>query len=390
MQEVTSTVAAVARPAAGDTPDDVAVRLEGVSKTYGGSEQPAVDDLSLEIRDGEFVTLLGPSGCGKTTTLRIVAGLETADAGTVRFGSEVMVDAARGISVRPDRRNVGMVFQAYAIWPHMTVQQNVAFPLRARKYPRNRIKQRVREALELVGLSGYESRPAPLLSGGQQQRVALARAIVTEPSVLLLDEPFSNLDVKLREQMRVEMKSLQQRVGVAVLFVTHDQTEALALSDRIAVMRGGVIEQQGAPQELYQEPATEFVRDFIGSTLLFNGVLREREASGSSVVALDGATDCLLRGRIGGAQAIQSGQSVHIGIRPEDGEVVPVAGPDASSGEVHGTVAAALFMGERIDYQVEVDGHGTLVLRGARLQPLERGARVSLRFAADGHSVWTR
>jgi ABC-type Fe3+/spermidine/putrescine transport system ATPase subunit len=361
-----------------------------VSKTYQGSDQPAVDDLSLDIRDGEFVTLLGPSGCGKTTTLRIVAGLETADAGVVMFGRDVMVDASRRISVLPEKRNVGMVFQAYAIWPHMTVMQNVAFPLKARRYPRNRIKQRVREALELVGLAGYESRPAPLLSGGQQQRVALARAIVTEPHVLLLDEPFSNLDVKLREQMRVEMKLLQERVKVAVLFVTHDQTEALALSDRIAVMRGGVIEQQGRPQDLYQEPATEFVRDFIGSTLLFKGVLRRNEGSGRSVVALDGAPDCLVGGRVHGRREIEPGRAVHVGIRPEDVEVVPVMGSVAGSGAVHGTIAAALFMGERIDYQVEVDGQGTLVLRGARLQPLERGARVALRFAGDGHSVWSR
>jgi iron(III) transport system ATP-binding protein len=362
------------------------MRLRGLSKVYRGAHLPAIDNLSLEILDGEFVTLLGPSGCGKSTTLRIVAGLESADTGTVHFGDKVMVDAEKGISVKPDKRNVGMVFQAYAIWPHMTVFQNVAFPLKARKYPKAGIRNQVMQALDLVGMTGYEDRPAPLLSGGQQQRVALARAIVTEPRVLLLDEPFSNLDAKLREQMRIETKLLQERVQVAVLFVTHDQTEALALSDRIAVMRSGVIEQQGTPRELYQEPATEFVRDFVGKTLIFKGVVEKAEP-GRAAVRLDGTAHSLVQGRVPENVTIEPGQPVKVGVRPEDVELTP-GGVSEVNGNLGGLVSAALFVGERVEYQVLVDGQGPYVLYGHRGNAFERDSRVGLRLVGEWHSVW--
>src|SRR5262245_13216130 len=251
-----------------------AVRLRGLTKRFPGSRVPAVDNLSLDIHDGEIVTLLGPSGCGKSTTLRMVAGLETADAGSIYFGQRPIVVTEQGLSLTPEKRGIGMVFQSYAIWPHMTVGQNVAFPLKAQKYPRREIKDRVDHALNLVGMGGLSGRPAPLLSGGQQQRVALARALVTEPRILLLDEPFSNLDAKLREQMRIEVKLLQQRLKIAALFVTHDQVEALSLSDRIAIMNFGVIQQLGGPRELYESPVNAFVRDFVGKTLLFRGTVR--------------------------------------------------------------------------------------------------------------------
>ena len=190
----------------------VAIRLENLSKTYPGNQQKAVDGLSLEVADGEVFTLLGPSGCGKSTTLRMVAGLEEPDQGSIHFGGKAVVLTDQGLSLPPDKRNVGMVFQSYAIWPHMTVEENVSFPLSARKVARAKIKPRVSEVLELVGMTGMEKRPGPLLSGGQQQRVALARALVTEPRILLLDEPFSNLDAKLREQMRLEVKQWQKRL----------------------------------------------------------------------------------------------------------------------------------------------------------------------------------
>ena len=212
------------------------MRLQGLRKTYAGVAQPAVQDLSLDVYDGEIVTLLGPSGCGKTTTLRMAAGLEVPDQGDIFFGDNPVVLSSRRLCLPPDKRNVGMVFQSYAIWPHMTVAENVAFPLKARRFPRRQIGDRVRRALELVGMAGYEDRPGPLLSGGQQQRVAFARALVTEPRVLLLDEPFSNLDAKLREQMRIQVKLLQKHLSIALLFVTHDQIEALSLSNRIALM----------------------------------------------------------------------------------------------------------------------------------------------------------
>ncbi|MCH8973746.1 MAG: ABC transporter ATP-binding protein, partial [Chloroflexi bacterium] len=237
----------------------IAVRLENLSKTYPGTTVPAVDHLSLDIADGEVFTLLGPSGCGKTTTLRMVAGLEVPDTGEIYFGDREIVITDRGHRVPPEKRNIGMVFQSYAIWPHMTVEQNVAFPLKTRHMGRKEIKDRVANVLELVGMPGLEKRPGPLLSGGQQQRVALARALVTEPRVLLLDEPFSNLDAKLREQMRAELKHLQKRLNIAVLFVTHDQIEALSLSTGIALMNLGVVQQRGHPRLLYEEPANEFV-----------------------------------------------------------------------------------------------------------------------------------
>jgi iron(III) transport system ATP-binding protein len=367
-------------------PARVAMRLEGLSKTYRGAEEAAVDDLSLEVHDGEFVTLLGPSGCGKSTTLRMVAGLEDPDAGRIYFGDKPMVDVDRGIMVGPNQRDVGMVFQAYAIWPHMTVEENVTFPLKARKYPKKEHRSRAREALALVGMSGFEDRPAPLLSGGQQQRVALARAVVTEPRLLLLDEPFSNLDAKLREQMRVETKQLQERLEVAVLFVTHDQTEALALSDRIALMRGGVIQQMGTPRELYERPSTEFVRDFVGRTLLFNGVATAASADGVVTVRLDGPGDCLLDTNRFGPDEIEPGQRVRVGIRPEDVTLVPST--SARPGALVGTVSTALFIGEHVEYQVTVEGQGTMGLHGSRHHSIERDTTVRVEIFGHGHSVW--
>jgi ABC-type Fe3+/spermidine/putrescine transport system ATPase subunit len=258
----------------------VALRLQGVSKRYPGNAQPAVRNLSLDVRDGEIVTLLGPSGCGKTTTLRMAAGLEVPDDGDIYFGDSAVVMIARRLFVPPDKRNVGMVFQSYAIWLHMTVAENLAFPLQARKFPRTEIRDRVRNVLEMDDLAGFEDRPVPLLSGGQQQRVALARALVTEPRVLLLDEPFSNLDAKLREQMRIQVKHLQKRLNLAVLFVTHDQIEALSLSNRIALMNFGIVQQQDTPRLLYEQPVNEFVRDFVGKTLLFEGKVQCCHSSG--------------------------------------------------------------------------------------------------------------
>ncbi|MGH8677036.1 MAG: ABC transporter ATP-binding protein, partial [Burkholderiales bacterium] len=293
------------------------MRLEGLWKTYPGNAHPAVKDLSLDVCDGEIVTLLGPSGCGKTTTLRMVAGLEVPDAGDIFFGDRAVVMTSRRLLLPPNKRNVGMVFQSYAIWPHMTVAENVAVPLKAHKFPRKEINTRVLRALDLVGMAGYEERPGPLLSGGQQQRVAFARALVTEPQVLLLDEPFSNLDAKLREQMRIEVKLLQKRLNIAVLFVTHDQIEALSLSNRIALMNFGVVQQQGSPRLLYEQPVNEFVRDFVGRTLLFKGKVQTSNPSGQMAIAVAGAPDCVVFGRTYNPGGIKSGESVYIAVRPE-------------------------------------------------------------------------
>ncbi len=366
----------------------IAVSLRGLWKTYPGGTSPAVKDLSVDVLDGEILTLLGPSGCGKTTTLRMVAGLETPDAGDIFFGEEAVVMTSRRLNLPPNKRNVGMVFQSYAIWPHMTVAENVAFPLKARRFPKREIKDRVLRALDLVGLAGFEDRPGPLLSGGQQQRVAFARALVTEPRVLLLDEPFSNLDAKLREQMRISVKLLQKRLNIAMLFVTHDQIEALSLSNRIALMNFGVVQQQGDPRLLYEEPVNEFVRDFVGRTLLFKGKVQTSNPSGQMAIALAGARDCIVFGRCYNPGGMKTGESVYIGVRPEDVEIHPAHGAEAPSGMIGGKVEATLFVGERIEYQVEVDGQGVIMIYGERHKPVDEGSKVWLKLRPEGHTAW--
>jgi iron(III) transport system ATP-binding protein len=379
-----------AASAAPDSPAArIAVSLRGLWKTYLGSASPAVSNLSIDIYDGEILTLLGPSGCGKTTTLRMVAGLERPDAGDIFFGDHAVVMTSQQLFLPPDKRNVGMVFQSYAIWPHMTVAENVAFPLKARRFPKSEIRDRVQRALDLVGLRGFEDRPGPLLSGGQQQRVALARALVTEPRVLLLDEPFSNLDAKLREQMRLSVKLLQKRLNIAMLFVTHDQIEALSLSNRIALMNFGIVQQQGDPRHLYEQPANEFVRDFVGRTLLFKGKVQTANPSGQMAIELEGATDCVVFGRTYDPDGVKKGATVYIGVRPEDVEILPAVHRAPPAGMIGGTAQTALFLGERIEYQVEVDGQGEMVIYGERHQPVDEGSKIWLRLRPDGHSAWT-
>ena len=367
----------------------IAVSLHGLWKTYPGSNKPAVQNLSLNVHDGEIVTLLGPSGCGKTTTLRMVAGLEIPDAGDICFGDQAVVVTSRRFSLPPNKRNVGMVFQSYAIWPHMTVAQNVAFPLKARRVPKREIVERVQRALDLVGLSGFEDRPGPLLSGGQQQRVAFARALVTEPRVLLLDEPFSNLDAKLREQMRISVKLLQKRLSVAMLFVTHDQIEALSLSNRIALMNFGIVQQQGEPRVLYESPVNEFVRDFVGRTVLFKGQVQSSNPSGQIAIAIAGGRDCVVFGRSYNPNGIKNGDPVFIAVRPEDVEIQPALSATMPSGISAGTVKTTLFVGERVEYQVEVDDQGLMMVYGERHQPIDEGRRVWLKLRPEGHSAWS-
>jgi len=318
----------------------------------------------------------------------MVAGLETPDAGDIFFGEEAVVMTSRRFNLPPNKRNVGMVFQSYAIWPHMTVAENVAFPLKARRFPKREIKDRVLRALDLVGLAGFEDRPGPLLSGGQQQRVAFARALVTEPRVLLLDEPFSNLDAKLREQMRIGVKLLQKRLNIAMLFVTHDQIEALSLSNRIALMNFGVVQQQGDPRLLYEEPINEFVRDFVGRTLLFKGKVQTSNPSGQMAIALAGARDCIVFGRCYNPGGMKTGESVFIGVRPEDMEIHPAHGAEAPSGMIGGKVEATLFVGERIGYRVGGDGQRLTMIYGERHKPVDEGSKVWLKLRPEGHTAW--
>jgi ABC-type Fe3+/spermidine/putrescine transport system ATPase subunit len=343
----------------------------------------AVDRASLAIERGELFTLLGPSGCGKTTTLRLVAGLERPDAGEIALRGRVVASVARRVFVAPHKRNLGMVFQSYAIWPHMSVHANVAYPLELRGLPRAAVRDKVARVLDMVGLAGLQARSATLLSGGQMQRLALCRALVYEPDLLLLDEPFSSLDAKLREQMRVELKVLQRRLGVTVLFVTHDQVEALSLSDRIAVMRGGRVEQVGAPRELYEQPASTFVRDFLGQTV----VLRGRVAAvGRGVgVEIGGA---VVAGRAAPGRAVVAGAEAHVAIRPEDIVVGPDDGPPPKDNALAGVIDALLFVGDRYEARVALDGGDRIMLLLPRACEWREGQRVRLGLPAQAVSVW--
>jgi ABC-type Fe3+/spermidine/putrescine transport system ATPase subunit len=364
--------------------DETVLRLTGVSKLFGAA--PAVDGTSLEIRRGEVFTLLGPSGCGKTTTLRLVAGLERPDAGEITLRGRPVASAGRRLFVPPHKRNLGMVFQSYAIWPHMSVFENVAYPLRLRGADARAVRDKVTRVLALVGLSGLETRSATLLSGGQMQRLALCRSLVYEPDLLLLDEPFSNLDAKLREQMRVELKLLQRRLGVTILFVTHDQIEALSLSDRIAVMQRGRVEQVGAPRELYERPATAFVRDFLGQTV----ILRGRAAgggAGTATVKLDGALGGrLVSGRA--AMPLGAGGDVHVAIRPEDIEISAGDAEAAGDNVLPGIIEALLFVGDRYEARVSLGGEQRILVLLPRASRWYEGQHLRLGLPAAEVSVW--
>jgi iron(III) transport system ATP-binding protein len=337
--------------------------VENLHKRFqaaGGSEVRAVDGVSLSIPSGQILTLLGPSGCGKTTTLRCVAGLERPDSGRIVLGEETVFDAAKRIFVPPSDRGIGMVFQSYAIWPHMSVFENVAFPLRvarSRKYSSAEIKQKVAAALDMVRLPGFERRSATQLSGGQQQRLALARGLVHEPKILLLDEPLSNLDAKLREQMRFELKHLQRTLRITTVYVTHDQSEALALSDEIAVFNAGRVAQRGPPQEIYSHPRSRFVADFIGSANFIAGTVSQAE--GPDGMAQVATPHGLLRCRF--ADAVRTGQQVVITARPED--LALFSGPPGDSfNALAGTVSGRIFLGDVMDYTVNI-GDGELRVR---------------------------
>jgi iron(III) transport system ATP-binding protein len=342
--------------------------LRKVFQASGNTEVRAVDGVSLSVERGRLLTLLGPSGCGKTTTLRCLAGLERPDSGRIVIGDTTVFDSAKGIFVPPSDRGIGMVFQSYAIWPHMSVFENVAFPLRVarnRKYSAAEIKDKVRQALEMVRLGGFEQRSSTQLSGGQQQRLALARGLVHEPKVLLLDEPLSNLDAKLREQMRFELKHLQRTLRITTVYVTHDQAEALALSDEIAVFNAGRIVQRGSPQDIYSHPADRFVADFIGSANFLTGSVTQ-EAGPDGLVSVATAHGTL---RCPFAEPVRPGQKVVVTARPEDLMLYPSPPADGLPGDGHpgqnvlaGTVTGRVFLGDVIDYIVDV-GEAPLSIR---------------------------
>ena len=330
----------------------------------------AVDGVSFSIFPGEIFTLLGPSGCGKTTTLRLAAGLEEPDAGEILLNGMAVASPERGFFVPPEKRRLGMVFQSYAIWPHLTVFENIAFPLRVRRESNDQVRQRVSQALESVGLGGFSERGATQLSGGQQQRVALARALVYEPALLLLDEPLSNLDAKLREQMRLELRALQRKLALTILYVTHDQTEAMTLSDRIAVVNRGCFEQVGSPEEVYDRPASPFVGDFLGRTIALEGTL-ERAASGC--VQLAAGARLLIDSSE--SASLSDGMAVRLSARPEDIEIHPASEPGEN--QLDGIVESIDYLGDRFEYHVRAAGTA-LVLSAPKKDRYAIGAKIRL------------
>ncbi|HEX7213359.1 MAG TPA: ABC transporter ATP-binding protein [Methylomirabilota bacterium] len=340
---------------------DAELRVDGVAKRYGSVV--ALGGVSLSVAAGEFLTILGPSGSGKTTLLKVVAGFEFPDAGRVTVGGADITD------VSPAKRNIGMVFQNYALFPHMSVARNIAFPLQMRGVPRSEIERRVIQVMALVELRGYGERLPSQLSGGQQQRVALARAVVFDPTVLLLDEPFGALDRKLRESMQLEVRRLQRRLGLTTVFITHDQEEALVLSDRIAVMDGGAIRQIGAPDEVYDRPADAFVAQFIGESNLLAG-----EIAAPDRVRLDDGTSVTVRGLDGGRGRVR------LLVRPEKMAI------DSATNRFTGIVVEAVYLGETHKLRVRVAEGVELMVRGRHA--VSAGASVTVGFAPeDAHVI---
>ena len=357
------------------------LRVENLEKTFvmAESKVAAVRDVSFEIPEGTLLTLLGPSGCGKTTTLRCVAGLEHPDRGRITIGNLAVFSGSEGILVPAYRRGVGMVFQSYAIWPHMTVAENVAFPLvhGGFRAPKTQVKQRVTKALELVGLAEQGNRPAPLLSGGQQQRVSLARALVYEPKLLLLDEPLSNLDAKLREEMRLELRDLVKRLKVSTLYVTHDQEEALVLSDEIAVMSEGRILQKGSPREIYLDPRHPFVANFVGNANFIEGSVESGKNGqpGFVVGTALGQMSCRLPSELG------KGERVSLMFRPED-VLIHTAAQTSKVNLFPGVLERSIFVGSKIQCEIR---SGTLLLHSeanARTE-IEQSSNVFVEVPPD-------
>jgi iron(III) transport system ATP-binding protein len=355
------------------------ITIKGLSKTFGAREADvaAVADVDLDIRDNSFVTLLGPSGCGKTTTLRLIAGYIVPDRGTIEVDGRLI--SSPGSVVPPEGRGMGMVFQNYAIWPHKTVFENVVFGLKLRKVPAAQARRQVLEALALVNLGGLENRYPNELSGGQQQRVALARSLVVEPDILLLDEPLSNLDAKLRERMRSELKELQRRTGITFVYVTHDQAEALALSDQIAVMNAGRVQQFGTPHEVYGYPANRMVADFMGLVNLVPGKVRAVRNGGGSVEVGNLVLD------VAALDGMAAGDSVDVAIRPENITLAPPAG--AAPGQT-AQITNHVFLGNISEYYATLPTGQTLRVQTHPSQHFDVGTTVALAVEATQCSVF--
>jgi spermidine/putrescine transport system ATP-binding protein len=355
---------------------EIDVRLDRVTKLF--ADVAAVDDLSLDIAEGEFFSLLGPSGCGKTTTLRMIGGFEDPSYGTVFLGGRDVTD------LPPYKRDVNTVFQSYALFPHLNVFENVAFGLRRKKVDKDEVKRRVTDALHLVEMSGFEDRKPPQMSGGQQQRVALARALVNQPQVLLLDEPLGALDLKLRKQMQLELKRIQQEVGITFIYVTHDQEEAMTMSNRLAVMRHGKIEQIGGPVEMYERPATQFVAGFLGASNMLDGVLKDSSNGKATILLATGETVLATSDNV--PQGV--GPAVKVGVRPEKISIVADEGSAAEGrNALKGTVRMSTYIGVNFQYKVEGPGGHELTVYVQNLGTAESrpnaGDKVRLEWLSE-------
>ena len=352
---------------------NVKITIVDAVKKYG--DFTAIPDLSLEIQPGEFFTLLGPSGCGKTTLLRMIAGFNSIEGGQFFFGDRLIND------LEPSKRNIGMVFQNYAIFPHLTVRKNVAFGLKNRKLPKDQIKEKTEAFMALMKISEYADRLPEKLSGGQQQRVALARALAIEPEVLLMDEPLSNLDAKLRVEMRTVIKEIQNRLGITTVYVTHDQEEAMAVSDRIAVMNLGVIQQIGTPKTLYQRPANRFVATFIGRSNLMDAVVKV-DGKDKSIVFNNGYTV-----KMDNLTDVTDGQKVSVSVRPEE----LVINSTAEGGSLIGKVLYSTFLGLNTHYVVELpDGNRAEIIQESQIDDIiENGTEVHMTVKAEKINVFT-
>ncbi|MCR8644003.1 ABC transporter ATP-binding protein [Paenibacillus sp. N1-5-1-14] len=353
----------------------ISVTLDHVGKQFGSAK--GVEDVHIEVKPGEFFTFLGPSGCGKTTTLRMIAGFYYPSSGRILFGDQNVTN------LPPNKRNTGMVFQNYALFPHMTVYENVAFGLQVRRQSKPEIAQKVERALKQVHLDGYGTRRIDQLSGGQQQRVALARALVIEPQILLLDEPLSNLDAKLREETRLEIKRLQMELGITTIYVTHDQAEAMSMSDRIMVMQGGVVQQIGSPQDIYNRPVNRFVASFIGETNLWEGIVERVEGNEAYVRISPDLVLCGLVHQASNDQVLKVGVSVTLSIRPES-VTEHKAGETGQGNIVTGKVIISEFTGVSVNYITQV-GDASLkamfINQGHTLR--ERGEQISFHIPKE-------
>jgi len=357
----------------------IIVRVNGLSKRYGDSW--AVRGIDFNVYQGEILVLLGPSGCGKSTTLRMLAGLERPDGGAIYLKEKAIVHTEKKLCLASEKRNMGMVFQSFAIWPHLTVQQHVTFPLEVRGVSKKDISRKAKDALAFVNLSGLEARLATQLSGGQQQRLALARALVYEPDVLLLDEPLSNLDAKLREQMRVELKKLQEQLGTTLIFVTHDQVEAMTLAHRIALMKDGRFEQIGTPAELYDKPASPFVQSFLGTTLAF-AAEHTPAADGLYLKLRDGYK---LRPQAALFDGIQSGSPVLVTVRPNDLQpILDKSKPDDN--EIEAVVQSIIYLGDC--YEIAMAACGCEFSLQYPSLPPSKNQKVILRVNQKAIKVW--